>query len=83
MTTSKAVKLDDDTYTRLKEIGKNSRRSPHWLMKEAIKQFIDREDEAENIRKDTVARLQNFEANGAAIKFSEIEAWLSTWGDKK
>ncbi|MGR9014839.1 MAG: CopG family ribbon-helix-helix protein [Gammaproteobacteria bacterium] len=40
---SKAVKLDDSTVERLKALGEIRRRSPHWLMKEAIRQFLDRE----------------------------------------
>ena len=40
--TSKAVKLDDATYYRLKALGESRQRATHWLMKEAIKQFLDR-----------------------------------------
>jgi predicted transcriptional regulator len=36
---SKAVKLDEQTYNRLKGLGEARRRSPHWLMKEAIQQL--------------------------------------------
>jgi len=48
--TSKAVKLDDSTIDHLKVLGEIRQRSPHWLMKEAIRQFLDREEAAEQIR---------------------------------
>jgi predicted transcriptional regulator len=78
--TSKAVKLDEKTYNRLKVLGEVRRRSPHWLMKEAIQQFLDREEEAEHIRQDTLERWARFEATGEAVSHEVVEAWLETWG---
>ena len=51
---SKAIKMDDATYDRLKALGESRQRAPHWLMKEAIKQFLEREEEAESRKKDTL-----------------------------
>ena len=78
--TSKAVKLDDATYDRLKALGESRQRAPHWLMKEAIKQFLDREEEAESRKKDTLERIARFEKTGEAIPFEAVDAWLATWG---
>jgi predicted transcriptional regulator len=80
MTASKAIKLDEETYNRLKALGEISQRSPHWLMKEAIKQFIVREEEAQNLRQDTLNRIKNFEAAGDSIPYEPVNAWLATWG---
>jgi len=80
MITSKAVKLDNETYGRLKALGEVHKRSPHWLMKEAIQQFLDREEEAERIRQDTLKRLKNYEATGKTVNHEAIKAWLKTWG---
>ncbi|MFZ2445621.1 MAG: CopG family ribbon-helix-helix protein [Syntrophobacteraceae bacterium] len=77
---SKAVKLDDETYERLKALGSARQRSPHWLMKEAIRQFLDREEEAEHIRRDTLERWARFEATGETVGHEEVDAWLETWG---
>jgi len=41
---SKAVKLDETTCDRLKALGESRQRTPHWLMREAIRQFLDREE---------------------------------------
>lgn len=80
MIASKAVKLDDAIYGRLKALGEIRKRSPHWLMKEAIQQFLDREEEAEHIRRDTLKRLKNYKATGKTISNDVVEAWLKTWG---
>ena len=78
--TSKAVKLDGDTYDRLKALGKTRQRAPHWLMKEAIRQFLDREEEAEHVRRDTLERWAQFEATGEAIDHDTVATWIKTWG---
>jgi predicted transcriptional regulator len=77
---SRAVKLDDETYDRLKVLGESRQRSAHWLMKEAIRQFLDREEEAEELRRDTLERWARYEATGQAVDHETVDAWLETWG---
>ncbi|MBF0530468.1 MAG: ribbon-helix-helix protein, CopG family [Deltaproteobacteria bacterium] len=77
---SKAVKLDEETYARLKALGEARKRTPHWLMKEAIRQFLDREEEAEHIRRDTLERWARYETTGETISHDVVDAWLETWG---
>jgi predicted transcriptional regulator len=81
--TSRAVKLDEEIYNRLKVLGEARRRSPHWLMKEAIQQFLEREEEAEHIRQDTLERWARFEATGEAVSHEAVDAWLETWGTER
>lgn len=77
---SKAIKLDEATYDRLKALGDARKRTPHWLMKEAIRQFLEREEDAERLRHDTLERLERFRETGEAISHDVVEAWLETWG---
>jgi predicted transcriptional regulator len=77
---TKAVKLDDETYRRLRSLGEARKRSPHWLMKEAIQQFLDREEEVEHIRQDTLKRWERYEATGETVSHDVVDAWLETWG---
>jgi predicted transcriptional regulator len=79
---SKAVKLDDETYARLKALGEARKRSPHWLMKEAIQQFLDREEEAEHIRRDTLKRWERYETTGEMVTHDVVDAWIETRGTK-
>ncbi|MCK9992987.1 MAG: hypothetical protein Dbin4_01507 [Alphaproteobacteria bacterium] len=80
MSINKAVKLDEVTYDRLRQLAAARQRTPHWLMKQAIQQFLEREEEAEAIRKDSLERWQRFEADGATVPHQTVEAWLETWG---
>ncbi|PPD03266.1 MAG: CopG family transcriptional regulator [Methylobacter sp.] len=77
---SKAVKLDEAIYDRLKKLAETRQRTPHWLMKEAIRQFLEREEAAELIRIDTLQRLAQLEADGKVISHEAVDAWLATWG---
>jgi predicted transcriptional regulator len=78
--TSKAVKLDESMYDRLKILAETRQRTPHWLMKEAIRQFLEREEATEQIRHDTLQRLAQLEADGKVISHETVDAWLATWG---
>lgn len=44
MTTTVGVKLDDETRDRLKNLGEVKQRSVHWLMREAIQDYIEKEE---------------------------------------
>lgn len=80
---SRAVKLDEETYNRLKVLGEARRRSAHWLMKEAIQEFLDREEEIENLRRETLERWEYFEVTGETVSHEEVDAWLETWGTEE
>ena len=41
-----AIKIDDDTKARVKRLADARHRTSHWLMREAITQYVDREENA-------------------------------------
>lgn len=49
-------------------------------MKEAIRQFLDQKEAAEQIRLDTLQRLAQFEVDGKSISHDLVDAWLASWG---
>lgn len=52
MSTPVAVKLDADVHSRVKALAKARDRSPHWMMREAIAQYVEREEKREAFRQD-------------------------------
>ena len=80
---SKAIKLDDEIYSRLKALAHARQRTPHWLMKEAIRQFLEREEESERVRRESLERWERFEATGETVSHEAVEAWLETWGTER
>jgi predicted transcriptional regulator len=49
-----AIKIDDDIKFRIKRLAEARQRTSHWLMREAITQYVDREEKRENFRQDTL-----------------------------
>ena len=57
---SMSVKLDPDTRTRIENLAAVRRRSTHWIMRDAIQQYVEREEKRETFPK-THSRLgKNF-----------------------
>lgn len=76
MSTTMGVKLDDETQARLRELGKVRKRSPHWLMKEAIDRYLDVEERYEREKAEDQARWDRYMETGIAIPHEEVMAKL-------
>lgn len=72
-----SLKLDSETKTRLKQLADARRRSPHWLMREAIEQYIEREERRERLRQDALAAWNGYQATGRHATAKEVDAWLA------
>ena len=75
-----AVKLDPETRERLLKLAESKRRSPHWLMKEAVREYIAKEERAEKLRQDTLDRWEAYKTGGGEVSNEAVMAWLDTWG---
>jgi predicted transcriptional regulator len=73
------VKLDAGIKTRLKKLSGLKRRTMHWIMKEAITQYLDHEEQAEKLKQETLARWEEAEQNNV-VAHKPVMAWLDTWG---
>jgi predicted transcriptional regulator len=77
MTTTQGIKLDPTTRERLKELGKRKQRSPHWLMRAAIEQFLEKEERYEREKQEDLERWQRYQLTGKAVGQEKVAAWLS------
>ncbi|EGE60707.1 UNVERIFIED_ORG: putative transcriptional regulator [Rhizobium esperanzae] len=80
MTSPTSLKLDDELKGRVQQLAESRRRSSHWIMREAIAQFVEREEKREALRQGTLEAWNEFEATGLHVTGAEVEKWLSTWG---
>jgi len=71
-----AVKLDGDTRARIKHLADTRSRSMHWIMREAIRQYVDREEKREAFRQDAVIAWNEYELTGIHVTQEEADAWL-------
>ncbi len=72
-----SVKLDASLKARLRRLAQARRRSSHWLMREAIEQYIEREERREQVRRDAAAGWAEYQATGQHVTGAEADAWLA------
>lgn len=77
MATATSIKLDDDLKNRLQHLAESRRRSAHWIMREAITQYIDREEKREAYLRDAQNAWEEFQRTGLHITAEEADEWLA------
>lgn len=83
MTTTMGIKLDEDTRARLKALGVVKQRSPHWLMREAIREYLDKEEQIERRNAEADEAWEEYKRTGQSVSNEAMTAWLDTWGTDK
>ena len=75
-----SVKLDAEDHLRLKALAETRQRKPHFLMKEALRQYLDREEQRESFHQEAVDSWREYQETGLHLTGGEAAAWLDTWG---
>jgi predicted transcriptional regulator len=83
MATTQGIKLDDDTRTRLRALAEMKKRSPHWLMRTAIEDYLQREEQYEKEKAEDMARWENYLLTGEAIDNKTVKKWLRDLSEGK
>jgi predicted transcriptional regulator len=72
-----SLKLDSSLKERLHRLASARRRSPHWIMREAVEQYVEREEKREQLRQDALARWADYQTTGLHLTAKEADAWLA------
>ena len=72
-----AIKIDTDIKERVKRLAEARHRSPHWLMREAISQYVEREEKRDAFRQDAIRAWDEYQATGLHVTLAEADAWLT------
>jgi predicted transcriptional regulator len=70
------LKLDEKIKNRLKSLGEARERSPHWLMRDAIVKYLEREEIYEQEKREDQERWERYALTGEAIAHKDVTAWL-------
>ena len=81
-TVNTGVKLDERLHTRLKALSIAKERTPHWLMKVAIEEYVKREEEYEREKIEDMARWERYKLTGDAVPHEAVDAWFASWGSE-
>jgi predicted transcriptional regulator len=72
-----SLKLDSELKIRVQRLAEARRRSPHWVMREAVEQFVEREEKREQLRRDALAAWSHYQTTGLHATAEEADAWLT------
>jgi predicted transcriptional regulator len=75
-----SVKLDDDLKSRIQRLAELRHRSAHWIMREAIRDYVEREEARESFKQEALAAWTAFQETGRHLTNQEVRDWLKTWG---
>ncbi len=78
-----SVKLDDDLKSRVQHLANTRHRSAHWIMREAIRDYVEREEAREKFKQEAIASWTTYQETGRHLSNQEVRDWLNTWGTDK
>lgn len=81
-TVSVSVKIDLQVRERIRRLAETRRRSAHCLMREAIRQYVEREEERDALLRRGEEAWRHYRDTGLHVTGQEVVDWLSTWGDQ-
>lgn len=75
-----SIKLSDKLKSRLQQLAQIRHRSAHWIMREAIREYVDREEVREQFKQEALSSWKAFHETGLHLTQQEVSDWLDTWG---
>ena len=75
-----SIKLDEALKDRVQLLAATRDRSAHWIMREAIKQYVEREEARESFKAEALASWAAYRETGRHLTGAEAAAWLNSWG---
>ena len=69
------INMDENTKARLKRLADARQRTSHWLMREALTQYVNREEKREAFRQDTLKAWDAYRTTGMHVTAYEADAW--------
>ena len=70
------VKLDEETKQRLKSLGDQLDRSPHWIMRTAIEEYLSKQEKYWQERQEDMQRWEDYQLTGESVAHEEVVEWL-------
>ena len=75
-----SIKIDDELKDRIQHLADLRQRSAHWIMREAIAQYVGREEARESFKQEALASWAVYQETGRHLTGKEVRAWLNEWG---
>lgn len=76
-TSKTSVAQDGAMKQRVQRLAVLRRRSPHWVLREAVEQYVEREEKSEQFRQDALGAWDHYRATGLHVSAAEADTWLA------
>ena len=74
-----SFRMDDDLGPKLDDIAQSLRRSKSWIINDALRLYIEREQRKQRMLQETLEAIADLEAN-RLFSGEQVIKWLETWG---
>jgi predicted transcriptional regulator len=71
-----SLKLDPEMKERVQRLAAVNRRTSHWIMREAIDEYVSREEKRQAFHKDAMAAWEQYQTTGLHLSAQEVDIWL-------
>ena len=78
-----SVKLADEERSRLFALATARKRSSHYLMREAVREYLTREEARQSFRDEADEAWRDYERTGLHVTLEEVDAWAQSLGTTK
>ncbi len=75
-----SIKLEDGLKNRIQNLANLRNRSPHWIMRQAINDYVEREETRESFKQEALSSWKSYKETGQHLTGQEVKDWLNTWG---
>ena len=72
------VKLESSDHERLKVLATQKKRTPHYIMREAIQKYLTEEEAEQRFIELAEQSWEDYENSGLHISLDEAKAWAKT-----
>ena len=76
-----SVRIPDDLLQRLDATAIRLRRSKGWIINDAVREYLEREDLRQHRDEETREALAELDA-GQLVDGDEVLAWIDSWGSE-
>ncbi len=75
-----SLKLNEAMKNRIQSIADVYHRSAHWIMLEAIRDYVEREEAKISFKQEALESWKNYQETGQHLRGDDVRSWLRTWG---
>jgi predicted transcriptional regulator len=75
-TATTSLELDPHVKTRVEQLAKARHRTSDSVMRDAIEQYVEREEKREQLRRDALQSWEHYKTTGLHLTGKEVDAWL-------